>query len=316
MDELTRRPYKHDTGQRITTDAKDVDIPRALIAHYHVDAEDAPAESDVAVMALTALGAVASSVVSGFTDPAVPRNVKIDGSAANMTGNVKVYGTNFAAEAISETIALNGTTAVAGNLAFKTITKVDLPVRTNTPAKQKATVAVTQGAQAAGSTVFTFVSAQTGDAFDITVAFLAEDDTTAEAATKLAAALNDNATFSAKWLATAATANVTIESKAYAAQDDAINLTVKTAGDSAITLGAITVNTVSGVAEDKVSVGIGKKFGIPYMLPADELVIVKLFDNTADTGTVTPDADELEKNVIALNGTPDGLKDIDLYLIV
>ncbi|GEM_PF-2459925 len=299
----------------IKTDANTT-IDRGFIAHYNIPAASASAESDTAVMALTAMGAEATSVTTGFTDPIVPRNVKVDGSAANITGNVKVYGTNFAGEAIDETIALDGTTAKPGNLAFKSITKVDLPARTNAPAKQKATVEVTQGAQAAGSTVFTFLSEQTGDAFDVTVSFLVGDDTPTEAAVKLAAGLNANATFTAKWLAAAATVNVTIESKAYAAQDATINLTVKTAGDSAITLGVIAVDTVSGVAEDKVSVGIGKKFGIPYMLSADELVVVKLFDNAADTGTVTPDADEIEKNVIALNGTPDGLKPIDLYIVV
>lgn len=312
---MARVPFNPKIG-RIKTDAGNFAVDRSFIAHYNIPAADATAESDTAVMALTALGAKAASVLTGFTDPTVPRNVKIDGSAANMTGNVKVYGTNFGGDAINETIALNGTTAVAGSLAFASITKVDLPARTNTPAKQKATVAVTQGAQAAGSTVFTFISAATGDAFDITVTFLVEDDTTAKAATKLAAGLNANATFAAKWLAAAATANVTIESKTYEAQDATINLTVKTAGDSAITLGSITVDTVSGVAEDKVSIGVGKKFGIPYLLTADELVIVKLFDNAADSGAVTPDDNELEKNVIALNGTPDGLKPIDLYILV
>lgn len=309
-------PYNHKRGQTIQTDAAGVSTDRAFLAHYNVPAASAAAESDTAVLALTALGTAAATVTTGITSPAVPRNVKINGSAANMTGNVKVYGTNFAGDAINETIALDGTTAKPGNLAFASVTKVDLPVQTNPPAKQKATIAVTQGAQAAGSTVFTFVSVQTGDAFDITVAFLIGDDTTAEAATKLAAGLNADATFAAKWLAAASTANVTIESKAYAAQDDSINLTVKTAGDSAITLGSIAVDTVAGVAEDKVSVGLGKKFGIPYLLTADELVIVKLFNLTADTGTVTADADELEKNVIALNGTPDGEKAIDLYIIV
>jgi len=60
----------------------------------------------------------------------------------------------------------------------------------------------------------------------------------------------------------------------------------------------------------------GKVFGIPYLLEADEQVIIKLFNKSADTGTVTPDAADIEKNVIALNGTPDGLKDIDLYIVV
>lgn len=65
-----------------------------------------------------------------------------------------------------------------------------------------------------------------------------------------------------------------------------------------------------------VDVGWGKVFGIPYFLEADEQVIIKLFNKAADTGTVTPDVDELEKNVIALNGTPDALKDIDLFIVV
>jgi hypothetical protein len=308
-------PYNYKRGQTIQSDAK-VPVDRAFIAHYNIPAASAAAESDTVVKALTVLGAEAASVTTGFTNPAVPRNVKADCNVSGVTSKVKVYGTNFAGDAISEEITLNGTTAVAGTLAFKTVTKVDLPARTHTPAKQKATVAVTQGAQADGETVFTFVSAQTGAAFDVTVAFLSTDDTTAEACTKLCAGLNANATFAAKWTATPSTANVLIESKAYAAQDATINLTVKTAGDSAITLGAITVNTVSGVVEDQVSIGIGKKFGIPYMLTAAELVILKLFNNAADTGTVTADADEIEKNVIELNGTADGAKPIDLYILV
>lgn len=65
-----------------------------------------------------------------------------------------------------------------------------------------------------------------------------------------------------------------------------------------------------------VDVGWGKVFGIPYLLEADEQVLVKLFNKSADSGTVTPDAADIEENVIALNGTPDGLKDIDLYIVV
>ncbi len=309
-------PYNHKIGQSIQTDAEGVETDRSFIAHYNVPAADAAAESDDDVMDLTALGAEAASIEAGFTDPAVPRNVKVDCNKSGITDDVIVYGKNFAGEAINETISLNGLTAVAGNLAFASITKVDLPARTNEPAKQKATVEVTQGAQAAGTTVFTFTSAVTGDAYDIDVDFEAEDNTVAEAAAVLADALNADETFAAHWLAEAVDANVTIESKGYAAQDATINLVVKTAGDSAVTVGAVAVDTVAGVAEDKVSVGVGKKFGIPYKLTADELVFLKLFDNAVDTGTVTVDDDELEKNVFELNGTPDGAKPVDLYIVV
>lgn len=78
---------------------------------------------------------------------------------------------------------------------------------------------------------------------------------------------------------------------------------------------SVTVPVQDG-ASVTVDVGWGKMFGIPYLLEADEQVLVKLFNKSADTGTVTPDADKLEKNVIALNGTPDALKDIDLYIVV
>jgi len=65
-------------------------------------------------------------------------------------------------------------------------------------------------------------------------------------------------------------------------------------------------------------VGWGDKFGIPYKLYADELVILKLFNKAVEgtEGTVTADASDLEKNVYDPNGTPDGTKDIDLYIIV
>ena len=309
---MARVPFNPKIGT-IKTDAN-TSTDRGFVAHYNIP--NVAAESNTSIMALMALGANAAEIETGLTDPDVPRNVKAVASKAGITTKVTVNGVNFAGEAISEEITLNGLTAVAGSLAFMAITSIELPVRTNAPAKQKATVAVTQGAQAAGTTVFTFTSAATGVAYDIPVEFLAADDTTAEAAAKLAAGLNADETFAEKWLAASSDANVTIESLTYEAQDATINLVVKTAGDSAITLGAISVATVSGVAEDKVSVGVGKKFGIPYLLVADELVFIKLFDKSADTGTVTPDDDEIEKNVIALNGTPDGAKDIDLYIIV
>lgn len=65
-------------------------------------------------------------------------------------------------------------------------------------------------------------------------------------------------------------------------------------------------------------VGWGAKFGIPYKLYTDELVILKLFNKAVENteGAVTADASNLENNVYAPNGTPDGTKDIDLYIIV
>lgn len=65
-----------------------------------------------------------------------------------------------------------------------------------------------------------------------------------------------------------------------------------------------------------VDVGWGDLYGIPYKLTADELVILKLFNNATDAGTVANSATVLESNTYDPNGTPDGLKDIELYIIV
>lgn len=65
-----------------------------------------------------------------------------------------------------------------------------------------------------------------------------------------------------------------------------------------------------------VDVGWGVKFGIPYKLYADELVILKLFNKAADAATIVNSATAVESNTATMAGTPDGLKDIDLYVIV
>jgi len=164
--------------------------------------------------------------------------------------------------------------------------------------------------------VLEFVSAATGTKYSINCVLAAGDVvSTTTAAAKIKAVLNADAKFAAAYTADSSTNNVTIERKINENSDDTVNLTVKTQGDTGLVLGTIATDTTAGVC-DEVSIGWGSSIGIPYMLPADELVIVKLFDNSADTGTVTADADELEKNVIALNGTPDGKKPIDLYIIV
>ena len=313
-------PYKHYFGQRITTDC-DVAADRAFIAHYSIAAADAAAESDDGVLAATDLNATAQSITTGLTNPAVPRNVKVKGNASGINNVVKIYGTNFAGEAISEEITPNGETAVAGDLAFKTVTKVDLPVEDHTAAKQKTTSAVS-AATGAGEVTLTVTAAVFGTPAtrDVTFTLAAGDvvsPTTAAAA--VAAALNADPVVGAHFTAASATANVTMEAKVAAPQDATINLVVKTIGDTGLTIGTITANTVTGV-RDRISVGWGRKFGIPYKLAADELVLLKLVDNAAEStaGAITADAADMEKNVYALhaNTTIDGKKPIDLYIIV
>ena len=67
-------------------------------------------------------GASASGGVATF---AAPRAVNVDSTGAgDTTQTVTVTGTDYWGQAQTETIALNGTTAVAGKKAFKTITQV------------------------------------------------------------------------------------------------------------------------------------------------------------------------------------------------
>jgi hypothetical protein len=89
------------------------------------------AVSTTAVHAAVTLLATTQSIVDNFTNPDVPRNVTIKGvmAGATLTGNVKIYGLNADGANITETIALNASTEVVGALAFKTVTRVDLPVR-------------------------------------------------------------------------------------------------------------------------------------------------------------------------------------------
>ena len=194
-------PYKHHFGQRITTDC-DVAADRAFLAHYSIAAADAAAESDDGVLAATDLNAAAQSITTGLTSPAVPRNIKVDGNASGINNVVKIYGTNFAGEAITEEITPNGETAVAGALAFATVTKVDLPIEDHTAAKQKTTSAVT-AATGAGTAVLTVDAAILGeDGIDVSVVLAAADVvSTTTAATAIKNALNANAAFSAHFVA-------------------------------------------------------------------------------------------------------------------
>ncbi len=312
-------PYKHHFGQRITTDC-DVAADRVFIAHYSIAAADAAAESDDGVLAATDLNATAQSITAGLTNPAVPRNVKVKGNASGINNVVKIYGTNFAGEAITEEITPNGETAVAGALAFATVTKVDLPVEDHTAAKQKTTSAVSAATGAGTATLLVEGAVFGAEGIEVDVVLATADVvSTTTAATAIKNALNANAAFAAHFVATSSTANVIMEAKVAAPQDATVDMTVADAGDTGLTIGAITVGTTAGV-RDRISVGWGRKFGIPYKLAADELVLLKLVDNAAEStaGTITADAADMEKNVYALHAgtTIDGTKPIDLYIIV
>lgn len=315
-------PYNHKKGQKIQTDAKGVAVDRAFLAHIHIDAEDAPAASSTGVHAAMNLGAAAQAITTGITNPAVPRNIRVAGNVAGINNVVKITGTNYAGEVITENITPNGTDAVDGNLAFKTVTKIDLPIQDHTPAKQTETIQVTHGCSTAGDlpvvvTATTLLGA--ASPVTVTVPVTTDMDTAAEVAAEVVDALNEDETIRAVFVASVTGAGndtITLATKDYVANDSTLSMAF-TVGDTGVTVGSST-NGTSGVPVDTISVGWGDKFGLPYKLYADELVILKLFDKAVESsaGTVTADATDLEKNVFDPNGSPDGAKDIDLYIIV
>ncbi|MHB9095902.1 MAG: 3-isopropylmalate dehydratase small subunit [Eubacteriales bacterium] len=124
-------PYNYKMGQTIQTNVPGVACDRSFLAHFQVPAADAVAASDTGVHAAIALTAAMQAITTAITNPAVPRNIRIKGNAAGIVGNVVITGTNYAGAVITETIALNGATAVDGAKAFKTVTQIDLPVETH-----------------------------------------------------------------------------------------------------------------------------------------------------------------------------------------
>lgn len=173
------------------------DLVGLLPHHYSL----APAAvSATAVHAAVTLGAAAQDVTTGITNPDYPRTVTVKGNASGIAGDVVITGTDINGEAITDTIALSGASEVEGIKAFRTVTNINLPAKTN----------------------------------------------------------------------------------------------------------------ASG---DTVSVGWAKKFGLPHIVYNAAFLLVKLFDGSADSGSLAVDADEVEKNLFALNGTPNGTKVLDLVYL-
>lgn len=313
---MTLPGYNHKFGQQIMTDIEGVDIDRAFLAHYHIAAADAPAGSSDGVHAAMNLGAAVQAITTGITNPAVPRNIRIKGNVAGINGVVKITGTNFADEVITENITANGTSAKDGLLAFKTVTKIDLPIQNHTPAAQTETIEVTHGCSTAGDLpVVVTAGTLLGDPVTVTVPVTTDMDTVTEVAAAVVAGLNADETISAVFTASNAEGVITLAAKTPLANDSTLSIAF-TVGSTGVTVGSST-NGTTGVAIDQISVGWGDKFGLPYKLYANELVILKLFNKAKESteGTVTADATNLAKNVYDPNDTSLGA-DIDLYIIV
>ena len=88
--------------------------------------------STTAVHAAITRPATGTTVVTTtITNPDVPRVATATGNASGITGNVVLVGTDYFGNAATDTIALSGSSTVAGVVAFKTITKITVPAKTN-----------------------------------------------------------------------------------------------------------------------------------------------------------------------------------------
>lgn len=116
-------------GQTIQSSVDGNHPDLGYIAHYRWSAPAAASQTNVLAATTLADGAT-TTVTTGITNPVEPRAVQIKGNASGITGNVIVTGTNINDEAITDTIAASGASAVAGTKAFKTITSIQLPART------------------------------------------------------------------------------------------------------------------------------------------------------------------------------------------
>jgi hypothetical protein len=308
-------PYNHKMGQIIQTNAEGVSVDRGFIAHYHIPGEDAPAASSDGVLPATNLGAEEQEITAGITNPAVPRNIRIDGNVSEIDGKVKITGTNFAGKVITEEIQANGTTAVDGNLAFKTVTKIELPIQNHTPAAQTETITVTKAPENDGNITVTVTAAALGSPVQVTVTL---DATVHNDVTKTAAAivteLNDDDDIKAAFTASNEAGVITLTANEPAANDDTLAITV-TAGETGMTVGDSTDGT-SGVPYDKISVGWGDKLGLPYFLTHNTVLAAYLGGTKeANAPSVSVDANDLENNTIDLHSNLGGTA-VDIYLIV
>lgn len=282
------------------------------MVHYQIAPD---AVSPTSVMAAQNLSGSTQNKTTGLTNPDVPRTVTVKGNVSGITGNVVITGTNFNNAAINDTIALNGSSEVEGVKAFKAVTQVALPVQSHTPTAQVETATVVGAIIDPGNaTVVITAAGMTGSPKTINVAVLALDDA-ATVAGKIRTALEADADVTALFAVSGTGADVVLTKLVPAANDATLNVSIDNGTCTGLTTAPTSANTTAGVQYDTVSVGIAKKFGLPHIVQNASLLQEKIFDGSADNGILAVDADEVEKNLYSLDGTPDGSKVLDLYYL-
>lgn len=291
----------------------------AIPIHFNVSAENAVAASNDAVHSAVNLGAAAQEIETGITDPAIPRALRIKGSATGVTGNVVITGFNFNDEVITETIALNGANVVDGAKAFKEITKITLPVKSHTPVAQVETATAAGTVSTAGNASVT-VKSNLLAADEVVAVPVLLNDNAAAIAFAIRTALAANANIATNFTVSGATDKVILTAKVIAANDATLNIAIADGTEEGASVGVTTAatstHTTAGVAYDTVSVGFNDKLGLPCLL-SHNTVIFTFVDNTleATAATVTVSATAIESNTIDPNTALSG-KVVDAYFFI
>ena len=100
---------------------------RGNVVHYQIT--PAAADDDI-ILAYTSLTASAQGTVAASAQPDVARALVVTGDDVGMAGNVVITGRNVDGATISETFALNGSSAVTGSKAFARVDNIALPAET------------------------------------------------------------------------------------------------------------------------------------------------------------------------------------------
>jgi hypothetical protein len=286
-------------------------VESLLVQHYQVSPL---AVSAVAIHAAANLGAAVLDVNTGLTNPDVPRTITVKGNLSGISGNVTISGRNILGEFMTDVIALNGATEVEGAKAFASITNIRLPVQTHSATAQAETATAVGTITGSGNaSVVVTAAGMSGTPKTISVAVL-ENDTAADWADKVRTALAADAAVVALFNVSGATDKIILTRKTPAANDTSLNIALDNGNCTGITTASSSANTTAGVAYDTVSVGMAKKFGLPQIVANAACLLVKLFNASADLGTLAVDDDEIEKNLYSLDGTPDGSA-LDLYYL-
>lgn len=133
-------PHNPNLGQTQQTDAPGVTVTRGFVSKLVIAAASATVASTTGILAAVTDNGAQQVITTGFTQPSVPRNVTATagGTAADIKAiQVIVAGTNYAGEAITETLSaftVNTAGSVTGSKAFKTITSVTIPAHDGTGA--------------------------------------------------------------------------------------------------------------------------------------------------------------------------------------